>query len=173
MRWIFGTLLVIGAVLAALLAAFAVVGPERVWTALYGEPDLGATDFATLQRPATPNSALVCPAGVCARTQPDRTAPVYPVSTDTLLRTLKEMVAADPDNRIVGAPAPDDLRFVARTPVLRFPDTVSVTVLETAPGAASLAIYSRSQIGRSDLGVNAARIDRLLAALDERLGRAQ
>ena len=44
-------------------------------------------------------------------------------------------------------------------------------LLETGDGS-SLAIYSRSQIGKSDLGVNRKRVTDLLDALDKRVAAA-
>ena len=49
---------------------------------------------------------------------------------------------------------------------MRFPDTVDIKILPVAGNESTLAIYSRSLIGRGDLGVNRARIARWLAALD-------
>ena len=45
---------------------------------------------------------------------------------------------------------------------MRYPDTVDVLVLPAEGGRSTVAIYSRSQIGRSDLGANLARIRRWL-----------
>ena len=49
---------------------------------------------------------------------------------------------------------------------MRFPDTVDVEVFPAGENQSTLAIYSRSLIGRKDFGVNRARITRWLAALD-------
>lgn len=59
-------------------------------------------------------------------------------------------------------------RYVQRTPTLQFPDTIVVRYVDRGPGERStLAIYSRSQLGYSDLGVNRARIARWLDKLEK------
>jgi len=52
------------------------------------------------------------------------------------------------------------LRFVQRSKLLGFPDTISVKVVPTADGGSAVLIYSRSQLGESDMGVNLARVKR-------------
>ena len=47
--------------------------------------------------------------------------------------------------------------FVVRSALFGFPDLVSVKFLDLKGGKATLALYSRSVYGRSDLGVNRAR----------------
>ena len=58
-------------------------------------------------------------------------------------------------------------RYVQRSWLMRYPDTVVVQFLEVTGGHATLALYSRSQLGKGDLGVNLARIKRWLAALEQ------
>ena len=48
---------------------------------------------------------------------------------------------------------------------MRFPDTIVVRFLDRPDGRSTLAIYSRSQLGTNDLGVNLARIERWLDKL--------
>jgi hypothetical protein len=55
--------------------------------------------------------------------------------------------------------------FLQRTRVMRFPDTIDVEVFPS-PGGSTIAIYSRSLIGRRDFGVNRARVARRLAAVE-------
>jgi len=61
------------------------------------------------------------------------------------------------------------LRFdlVQRSALFRFPDTVSIEVIPLGDSRSTLAIYSRSTYGYSDLGVNRKRIERWLARLAE------
>ena len=49
---------------------------------------------------------------------------------------------------------------------MRFPDTIDIEVFPAGQRQSTLAIYSRSLLGRKDFGVNRARIARWLAALD-------
>ena len=48
---------------------------------------------------------------------------------------------------------------------MRFPDTVSVVYFPKGAKRSNLAIYSRSQIGYSDMGVNKSRIENWLNGL--------
>ena len=56
-------------------------------------------------------------------------------------------------------------RYIQRSALLEFPDTIVVRYIEQPEGGTTLAIYSRSQLGHSDQGVNRARLERLLRKL--------
>ena len=49
---------------------------------------------------------------------------------------------------------------------MRFPDTIDVEVMPAGENQSTLALYSRSLVGRKDFGVNRARLQRWRAALD-------
>jgi uncharacterized protein (DUF1499 family) len=145
-------------------------GIEDVWSRIFGPPDLGPIDFQTFRRRKTPNDALACPPGFCANAEPDIAPPLYPVSGERLRLIVAEAATADPDTQPIYAGRWDDHdRYLARSRVFRFPDTIDVLVIERAANQATLAIYSRSQIGRSDLGVNRARIERWLSRVNARV----
>ena len=122
--------------------------------------DTAGIDFAALARPATPNTYLACPKGRCAAPA-DEESPVLPVPAARLLELLRATLPAEPQTRLV-RDEPDLLRLVLvqRSRVFRFPDTVTVQVFPLPQGGSTLAMYSRSNYGRSDLGVNKARIRR-------------
>lgn len=125
-------------------------------------------DWATLTRSPTPNDALICPAGHCPRAQGDREPPRYSLEPSALLARLREVVRAEAHT--VELPAGDrTARFIQYTPLMRYPDTIDIAVLPiagaSAAGGTTLALYSRSLIGRGDFGVNRARLERWLAAL--------
>ena len=145
-------------------------GIEDVWARIFGPPDLGPIDFQTFRRRKTPNDALACPRGFCANAEPDIVPPLYPVSGERLRLIVAEAAMVDPDTQpIYAARWEDHDRYLARSRVFRFPDTIDVLVIEPAENQATLAIYSRSQIGRADLGVNRARIERWLSRVDARM----
>jgi uncharacterized protein (DUF1499 family) len=52
--------------------------------------------------------------------------------------------------------------------MMRFPDTIDVLIIGCGEGRSTLALYSRSQIGRSDLGINRARLERWLRRIGEK-----
>ena len=61
-------------------------------------------------------------------------------------------------------PTPDGFRAIDRTNVLRFTDDIAVRI-RADTGGSVVDVRSRSRVGRSDLGVNARRIRRFLAAM--------
>jgi len=153
----------------ALLVVLAVLGvfaldPARVWR-LAGPPDLGDVSFETLARRTTPNDALACPPGLC-RAKSDLIPPVYAIDAPGLRAAFARALAGELRLEKVGS---DDAalsdRWIQRSALLGFPDTIVVRVLPAGPGRSTLALYSRSQIGAGDLGVNRARIERWLALL--------
>ncbi len=125
-------------------------------------------DFTALRRPPSPNTALIAPAGVTPLARPDAAPPVFDESPGALFARLDRLVRAERGWREVQAdPAGLRLRFVAVTPLFRFRDDVDIAVLPVsgAPERATLAAYSRSRVGYSDVGTNRRRLDRLIAAL--------
>ncbi len=134
-------------------------GMARGWQIMFGSPDLGVVDFTTLERRRTPNDSLACPAAFCPRAKPDFEPPVYPVPALRLRRIATEAIAREPDVALVHSDQSQD-RYLVRTRLLRFPDTVNLSVIDLGGGRSTLALYSRSQIGRSDLGANQRRLRR-------------
>jgi uncharacterized protein (DUF1499 family) len=151
---------------AVLITAFFLVGPERIW-ALFGPADLGPVAFETLERRTTPNDALACPPGIC-QAQSDLTPPEYAVTAAELRRAFARMIAVEPR---ITAVASDDAtptdRYIQRSALMRYPDTIVVQFFDRPGGRSTLALYSRSQLGHGDMGVNRARIERWLAKLSE------
>jgi uncharacterized protein (DUF1499 family) len=122
-------------------------------------------DWAELERPASPNSYLVCPAGRTTAAV-DREPPVYDVAPDALERAWLDALAAEPRlTRRAAEPAGRRYLFVQRTPVLRFPDLVQLEIFDVPPDRATYCVYSRSLYGYGDLGVNRARVEDWLARL--------
>jgi uncharacterized protein (DUF1499 family) len=150
-----GTALLIAAGLAAVL----ILGPQRLW-AQFGPADLGEIDFATLARRATPNDALACLPIFCAATA-DVAAPVFQRPSGDVYLAIQNAVAHEPGLEQVAADAGQGtLRFVQRSNLMGFPDTINVKVAATSTGGSTVLIYSRSQLGVSDMGVNRARVER-------------
>ena len=121
-------------------------------------------DFTTLQRPASPNTALVAPAGLCQAAETDEDAPLFDASPDELFDRIVKRIEADRKWTPKSIDADTRrLSFVASTSLLRFKDDVDIQVLPIESGqGATLAIYSRSRVGYSDLGANLKRIKKLL-----------
>ena len=154
----------VGIIVVAAVAAgsFALYGPERLWTKLGGAADQGEVNFARLERSPTPNDSLACSPGACAGDGiVDVALPFYDAEPGALLDRLDKVVLSDPNIvRVDDKSRPDYRRYVARTPLARFPDTINVEA-EDASGsveATVLRMYSRSLLGESDLGTNKQRL---------------
>jgi uncharacterized protein (DUF1499 family) len=150
--------------LAIAAGIFLVVGPVKVWNWL-GPADLGPVAFETLQRRKSANDALACPQGMCAA-KLDMPSPLYKGSATELRAAFARVIAAEP--QVERVHANDETltdRYVQRSKLMHYPDTLVVQFLDRPGGRATLALYSRSQVGESDLGVNRQRIDRLLLKL--------
>ena len=145
---------VIPMLLGLLLPACAGQGVE-------GLPVPPPLDFAHIERPATPNTALAAPAGFTPT--PDLETHAYAVAPEQLYAAIRRVAAAQPrtwpqvtyDDRL-------QADFVARSAVFNFPDLIAVQVMPDS----RLILWSRSVYGRSDLGVNRQRLQAWLAALD-------
>ncbi len=141
-------------------------GASDLWEKLAGPADLGPVDFPVISRSATGNDALFCPAGLCGTARVDGAAPVFAVPAPALLQAVRAFLATQTDLvRVASDDATMQDRYVARTARMRFPDTITVKVMPAGEGRSTLALYSRSQIGRKDFGVNKARLDGWLASL--------
>ena len=139
-------------------------GLERTWQGLFGSPDLGSVDFATLKRRTTPNDALICPRDVCPQAQADAEPAVFPVPGARLRSLVSEVALAEPGTSLLDRGQEQD-RYLVRTRFMRFPDTVAVEVFDRGQDSSTVALYSRSQIGRSDFGVNRRRLERWVARI--------
>lgn len=125
-------------------------------------------DFATLQPGRTSNSALACSADMCPAAQISRPEFTFSASAERVAATLRSI---EP-NAQFNTEANGDIRarYVAVTPLLRFRDDVDVLIRPVAAEQSRVAVFSRSRIGKSDLGANAARINALETRLRAALG---
>lgn len=151
-------------VAAVLLAAAGAAG----WVWIRTAPDDPArwhVDPLTVQRPETPNSHLLAPAGA-ARARTDGEAPVWDATPERLMRAFDAMALSQPrTSRLAGDPSgTGPVTYVQRSAFWGFPDYISVRALP-AEGGATLATHSRSRYGHSDLGVNEARVSAWLDAI--------
>jgi uncharacterized protein (DUF1499 family) len=127
--------------------------------------DMTGIEFATLVRPSTPNTYLVCRPDLCA-VPADAESPTFPRPADQLYDLIRRTLSSQPRTIIAeGEPDRRRLVLVQRSFVFRFPDTITIQVFELPDGHSTLAIYSASKYGRSDLGVNKARVTNWLALI--------
>ncbi len=135
------TLVILG---AAAFLAFA------LWVRLApNDPARWHVDPAATPDPTTPNFA--------------RRTLQSPLPPDDLRSRLDAIAQADGAELL----AEDDasVTWLARTRLMGYPDFVSIRLDPAEGGGTQLTALSRSRFGQSDLGINAARLDRWLAGL--------
>ncbi len=95
-------------------------------------------------------------------------SPLFDVPVEQLRARWREVAAAEPRVELL-AEHGDGWQFdyVQRSARFRYPDIVTVRFIAASATQSTLAIYSRSIYGRSDFGVNRARIETWLARLRE------
>jgi len=128
--------------------------------------DIEPTDWARLKRRRTPNDALVCTPALCPNAAADEEPKIYSMTPAELLARMKTIALAEPNvTELACEPNCDrTARCIQYSRGLRFPDTIDVEVFSAGAGS-TLAIYSRSLVGRKDFGVNRARVRRCLTKL--------
>lgn len=176
MRRILGMMVVHTLLVLALgiVAVFVLFGRENTWKLVFGDADQGYMAFEALTPGSKPNHYLVAPAGLTpAASPPNAPAPIYIATPAAVFAALIKIAEAEPLTQTVALfDASYEARFVQRTSFMRFPDTIWIKVVPVGADRAALAIFSRSQIGYSDMGVNAARVKAWIARLDTHLPRA-
>ncbi len=121
-------------------------------------------DMTRIERPATPNTFLAGPAGMSPA--PDLVIAPSALPAVDLLAEAGRVFGARPST-FVAAVFPDRMQvhYVVRSALLNYPDLVTVQVNEVNAAQSTLVIWSRSVYGRKDFGVNRARTESWLAAL--------
>jgi len=109
-----------------------------------------------------PNQYLMLPDGKTSQ------SPVFEVSALELAGAFDRVAMAQPRvSLLAGSVEELWMTYVQRTALMRYPDYISVKVIGNTNGSATLAIYSRSRFGRSDFGVNRARVKMWIKALGQ------
>ncbi len=133
--------------------------------------DTAGVDFATLVRPSSPNAYLVCPKERCAAVV-DEEGPIYAVPAAELFGRARTLLAAEPRTELV-QDQPEALRLVLvqRSFVFRFPDTITLQAFPLPDGSSTLAIFSQSNYGHGDFGVNKDRVRAWIGLIDAQVAR--
>ncbi len=122
--------------------------------------------FKSLKRPPKPNTCLAAPENHCLAAEPDFAPPTVEMTGRGLFSKLSEIISAE---RRWGSIETDAeqlrLKFIATTGLMRFKDDVDIEVIPVDDGHATLAIYSRSRVGYSDLGANRKRVMDLIGRM--------
>lgn len=133
-----------GAVLAAIILRLVPMPPE-IWH----------VDPAQVTPPDSPNFVLLRGAE----------APLVEGEVSDVAQRIDNRARSEGATLIAGSVAEGFMTYVARTRLMGFPDAVSIRILPADDGAVRVEIFSRSRFGYSDMGVNAARVDRWLGPL--------
>ena len=129
--------------------------------------DLDPVDFATLVRRGNRTDGLACPAELSKAATVDFDPSVFTISADRLTTKLRSIALGEPRTRELEQPAPDRLRFVQASLLLRLPDVIDVRIVARGSGTATLALYSRGAFGLADFGDNRERVARWLDLLGQ------
>ncbi|MBF9030083.1 DUF1499 domain-containing protein [Rhodobacterales bacterium HKCCE3408] len=114
-------------------------------------------DPVEVEPPVTPNFAL----------RRGETAPLIQRPAAEVATRLEAVAEAGGAQVIGGSADSGFVTYVVRTPVMGFPDAVSVRLIPEGDGT-RVAIFSRSRFGYGDMGVNADRVARWIDALSGR-----
>ena len=122
-------------------------------------------DFQALTRPKSPNTFLLAPAGFADQAGPDEAGPVFDCSPENLFGQVEALVAMRKDWQLKALDAQTGrISFIAVSKLFKFKDDIDVAILPV-DGKSTLAIYSASRVGYSDMGANAKRVKEILASL--------
>ena len=122
-------------------------------------------DLRSIERANSPNDALACPSGLC-RAKGDFESPVFSIAKKDILDRARGIIAAEPRTELFGKElALEQLIYVQRSALLGFPDTVWIQAVDVDEGT-SVIVYSRSNYGYWDLGVNRDRVRLWLEKLE-------
>ncbi len=114
------------------------------------------------------SAAAPGPSGVLVRPADGDILPArHAAAPEDLLRRLDAIILATPRTRLfAGSLAEGRLTYVTRSRVFGFPDYSTVAVAGAGDSSAPV-ILARARFGRSDIGVNRARVTRWLRALEQ------
>ena len=134
----------------------AILGAAVYFRTVAMPPEVWDVDPAGVTPPASPNYALLT----------GDAAPVFDMAPDVLALRIDAIATAEGAEMIAGDLAAGAMTYVARSRLMGYPDAISVRLVPLAQGT-RMEIYSRSRFGYSDMGVNAARVARWIAAARE------
>lgn len=125
-------------------------------------------DFSTLRRSDSPNDYLMSPFDLVP-TIPDEASPIFPVPLPQLKAAWFSVIEEMPRTKLIASDSSDQFQFEQRSQFFNFPDLITVRFMALPAGHSTLAVYSKSVYGYSDLGVNRKRVQTWIKLLRERL----
>jgi uncharacterized protein (DUF1499 family) len=125
-------------------------------------------DFARFKKINRPNQFLALPASFTSAQRADATVGTYNASIDQVRDAWLEILRAAP--RVSGIRQSDgQIEAIQRSALVGFPDWITAQPIDLGNGQASICVFSRSKVGRSDFGVNEKRCLEWLALLASKL----
>lgn len=123
------------------------------------DPSVWHKDPATVQKTAKPNQFLMRDGG-------DAAAEVFDISPAKLATAFHKVAMSQPRVSVL-TEADNDywITYVQRSKLMGYPDYISIRIEPVDEDKSALLVYSRSRFGRSDLGVNKARVKDWLGQL--------
>lgn len=143
--------------MAATLLGLGVLGWIRLAPS---DPARWHEDPRLVARPATPNYHLIRLVGG------DAMPPVFQTTPERLAARLDEIARDEGAVLLAGSVKGLHMTYLTRTALMGYPDYTSVLIEPAGEGAMLLA-FARARFGRSDHGVNRARLERWIAALQD------
>lgn len=126
-------------------------------------------DFENLPIVETPNFYTVCPPDYC-NYEPSEISPVFAVNVNKVVEAWKKVIEKQPRISILAEDNESyQYTYIQRSKLFRFPDTINVKFIPLENNHSTLAVYSQSKYGYSDMGVNKKRVDSWLDLLSSEL----
>lgn len=146
---------------AIALAAFIVAVGLVIVRGSKDVPARWHVDPLVADQPQTPNFFRMLP------NEGKHLSPVYLLDAETLAQSFDRFALAQPRvERLAGKPEDLFATYVQRSKTVHFPDYISVKFIDLGDGRSTIAVFSRSRYGKSDLGVNKLRVTNWLASLE-------
>ncbi len=167
MRILKGLAALVVLVAVAIGVFFTLIRTDEMMIGFFPQGPSETIEFSTLKLKDSPNQYLVCPEDLC-NGQQHRVSPVFPVPAEELAGYWYDIVAQKPRTEQVSVDNGDlnQVDYVQRSELMQYPDWITIRFIDLEGGSSTLAIYSRSVYGQSDLGINQERIDAWLGELE-------
>jgi len=146
------------AIFLIFLTAAAVGGFFYYVSTITSDPAVWHVDPLTAPTPVKPHSFRMAPPALTNEVV-DMPAPVFTANPTLMAKAFDDFVLSqNKTTRIAGSPEEGWMTYIQRSPRWNFPDYISVKFIDLNGGKSTIAIFSRSRFGYSDLGVNKKRV---------------
>jgi len=153
------------AIFLLFLTFAAFVGFFYYVSTIKSEPAEWHVDPLTAPTPVKPHSFRMAPPGLTTEGV-DAPSPVFSANPTLMAKAFDDFALGQPKTRrIAGSPEEGWMTYVQRSTAWNFPDYISVKFIDLNGGKSTVAIFSRSRFGYSDLGANKDRVLRWVNTL--------